>query len=158
MLTKILGVPVSYDDLVEKSLVFKSSDQITKKSYTSSPDVKIKLDFDFFGREYIFSFYTLRDVLSSLGGIFAFVFTIVKLISPIFVLYFLVELSKVIIANYQMSYRNELIEFINKAHKKLRTKSPENGQADQVEMMFSLFQPGKDLFKEYALKDLEEFS
>ena len=55
-------------------------------------------------------------------------------------------------------YRNELIEFVNKAHQKLKDKSPEKKENDQVEQMFSLFEPGKDLFKEYSIKDLEEFS
>ena len=146
---KVLGLAVAYSDIINKAISFSKVLNVDAdgrvpiaSTYNSSTNT-IGFQVDFTEREYIYQYFSYLDIIQQLGGINAFFMELINLLAPISILLFLIKLSKIIIFNYKMIYRNELLEFINRAHKNLIITSTEKD--NEIEQIFSMFEPNKDI-------------
>lgn len=85
------------------------------KDYLVSPeptfngtDIVLSLNMKFVERQYILNYYTLGDLLSKVGGLRASIMPIIGYFSPLFVLYFLLELARVIKKSLNKDYTDKL--------------------------------------------------
>ena len=57
------------------------------------------IDFDFTQREYKYKYFDLDDIVAKIGGLRASIMPILNFFMPLVILYFLIELSKIIKEN-----------------------------------------------------------
>ena len=63
---------------------------------------------DFTQRKYYWSYYTILDVVSAIGGVNAAFTPLLKKVAPWFMLYFLFALARILKDKYLEDYRREL--------------------------------------------------
>lgn len=81
----------------------------------NSSNIIIPFAMDFTQRQYSWSYYTILDVISAIGGVNAAFAPILKKIAPVFMLYFLYCLASIIKDKYLKDYRDELTSFVKYA-------------------------------------------
>ena len=77
---------------------------------TNSSDINILFDYDFTERQVTYEYYHVADIVSQIGGIFAFIRPILDLITPLFILYFLYSLAIILNSQAKQAYHDELVE------------------------------------------------
>ena len=138
-----------------------------RETYNSSHAI-IQFQFDFTEKEFTITYFGILDIVSTLGGLNGFVTLIIRIMTPIFILMFLVSLSKIIMEVYDKKYRHELISILLSLHKlnlsvdslsvksmKFVTTEPENIQDYFNDMDLQLIEDmAKELLK-VRMKELE---
>ena len=77
--------------------------------------MKFMLEFDFTQRVYSYSYFTVGDILSKIGGLSASIMPIVGRFAPFFALYFMLELAAIIKGHLTRKYNQEVTKFIELA-------------------------------------------
>jgi|TARA_B110000285_G_scaffold198633_1_gene231224 hypothetical protein len=127
---KIFGFPVITKDInVEKILYSRALNMnenqrvpVSLLAFNSS-NVHIPLKMDFTQRKYFWSYYTILDVVSAIGGVNAAFSPLLKRLAPWFMLYFLYALACIIKEKYLKEYRNELTTVVNYSLNQLKMLS-----------------------------------
>ena len=105
---KILGFVISSEDLTVKQLNWRrnliiDSEYLVPHSnaaYNSSLLV-VMIDHDFVQKYYEIYFFGYMDILSIIGGLNASIAPILGMLSPIFIINYLYQLSKIILGKYE---------------------------------------------------------
>ena len=91
----ILGVAVQWKDEVTQNLVYdrnlnENVDMRTPKTaHFNDTNVNIMFTFDWNQREYILHYFGMEDIITSVGGMLAFLTPLINFLSPYFIIYFL---------------------------------------------------------------------
>ena len=118
--TEIFGLVLAHGDQIEANVTFKKSLNIDVNGrvpiheggpddYNSS-DVIILIDYEFTEREYILKYFGFMDILSKIGGIYAFASPILGLLAPGYILFYLYLLSQIIIQKHKDKFREEILD------------------------------------------------
>ena len=83
-----------------------------RESFNSSKIV-MQLNFDFTQRVFTYNYYTFSDILSRIGGLQGSIMPLLAQIAPLFVLYFLYKLCKIIKQKLYESFEKEANNLIN---------------------------------------------
>jgi hypothetical protein len=100
--SKILGVPIVFGDeqidqvLWGPTLNMNSDYLVPLQGVYNGTTITTQLNMNFVERRYILSYFTVFDIMSKIGGFRASVMPIVGEFAPFFILFFLVQLSKII--------------------------------------------------------------
>ena len=114
---KVLNIPLTFKDKVERKVGFKASAQNVDsnkylvRSKTFNPEfrnISIVLNIDFEEREVIYDYVDSINIITTLGGLKKAFSPFLNFFAPIMILQFLVHLSKVISMMYKNQYRYEL--------------------------------------------------
>lgn len=84
--------------------------KVIPKNGTDSFD--IKLDFDFTERVYTLNFFSVFDIMTIIGGFNASLIPFIDLVLPLFVLYFMFQLSEIIRDKMKSDYEVQLRRMI----------------------------------------------
>jgi len=111
--TSVLGVPITYNDIVERKIIWTKSTEYDEngeaniRDKRSSSTLTMPVDFDFTQREYTLKFYDFGDILAKIGGLRASIMPFFLFFAPLLVLYFLIELAKITKANTEKQATDE---------------------------------------------------
>jgi len=103
----ILGIRITTKDNVRKNVFYdrvlniNGDMRVPLHSSFNSSDFFIPIETDFTERIYIYQYMGVNDIIKSVGGINAFIFPILALATPYFVIYFLHNLSKIFAYRYE---------------------------------------------------------
>lgn len=119
--TRIFGMAFGWENkVINKILWSTTTDQDI--SYASpraatfnGTDIVYNLNMNFVERQYILNFYTFGDIMSKVGGLSASIMPILGEFTPFFVLFFLLQVTRVIKDKIQSNYENRLSSFLNKS-------------------------------------------
>ena len=90
--------------------------KVPHRSFYNSSTVIVQFEFEFVERQYTLTYNGIMDIVSTLGGINGFIGPAIKIFTPVFILFFLLELSKIIQEKFDMQYKGELEEIFIKCH------------------------------------------
>ena len=130
--TSVLGVPITYNDDVERKIIWTKSTEYDEngeaniRDKRSSNTLTMPVDFDFTQREYTLKFYDFGDILAKIGGLRASIMPFFLFFAPLLVLYFLIELAKITKTNTEKQATDEcrqLCEFSFKQFKIILEKT-----------------------------------
>lgn len=78
-----------------------------KPFYEESSDLEVQLEFDFTERVFTINFFTIFDIMSTLGGFRASLTPVFSVMTPLIILLFLVRLSYIIRDKMTADYKQE---------------------------------------------------
>ena len=117
------GIPTSYSDIIEKNIIYspvlnRDSEGITPlANIYSNSSIKISFAADYTERNYIIKFFQVSDIMSSIGGINAFIRPIFGWIKIPLIMFFLYQLSIILLEKDGEADSKEFIKFLNYSKK-----------------------------------------
>ena len=131
-----------------------------KATEFNSTTITLNLNMNFVERQFIINFYTFGDILAKLGGLRASIMPIIGQLTPLFILFFLLSVAKVIKNKIQNNYETRLKEFIINAKVKFQSILDA-----KLELKVELVDKINELIKELeasssssSINDLEELN
>ena len=123
----MLGLPVKFGDIIRDQLQFGMAKQfidgdkklLKTPQYMGNSNMVVKLDVNYERAVEIRKYIGYIDSLGKLGGLKAIITPVLTILSPIFILVFLLKLTAIIKQSYKQEYLNQLKQFIPKTYKKL---------------------------------------
>lgn len=107
---RVMGIVVSWKDKVTQNLVYdrnlnENVDMRTPKMMSfNDTNVNIMFTFDWNQREYIITYFGMEDIITSVGGMIAFLTPFINFLSPYFIIYFLFQLSEILHLKYEEAF------------------------------------------------------
>jgi len=105
--TEIFGIPITYKDEKIKRLFYdtvlnRNEDaRVPLDAVFNNSNIYCPIQADFTERVFNYKYFGKADILSEVGGISAFVYPILKNLTPYFVMFFLYSLANVLWYKYE---------------------------------------------------------
>ena len=133
----IFGFPVSPQDIVLRNVIWLKTQVVNDdfkldvRTEFNRSVIQANIDFDYTERQFFLHFYSIMDILSTLGGLRASILPILQNFVPLMVLHFLWSLAGIIYDSTQRQRQTELLRFV-KAAKRQFLLIDRAHQANQV--------------------------
>ena len=122
-----LGFPVEYDDDIRDKISFsKAKANIDGKKkliksfrYSGSSNLLVKCDVNYLRTIETIKYFGYMDMLAKLGGLKSILGPVLSILTPIFVLAFLIELCSILKQSYKNDYFKELYDTIHQTIEEL---------------------------------------
>jgi len=119
--SRFIGIPTSWPDVIEEFVIWQVSSDFNvdflhaKSSINATNVMFVNIHFDFMLRTSTIEYVGMYNIVKQLGAVMAAIAPLLRLISPLLVLFFLQSLSKIILNKARMNYKLQLYHFFKTA-------------------------------------------